>query len=60
MESCHNCGLPANCGSGAGVKIELCVRPPSGAEFKRQRRQTVWCHTEECATQAQGGNGDEG
>jgi hypothetical protein len=52
MEACHNCGLPADCVSGSGLRVVLCVTPKVREKFKRDRRQTVWCHSEECAVQA--------
>jgi hypothetical protein len=52
IETCYNCGLPADRVSGAGVKVVLHVRPQSGEKFKREHRQTAWCHDEECAIQA--------
>jgi len=47
-DSCHNCGLPADCIP--GVKVVLHVRPQG--KYQRDRKQTVWCHSEECAIQA--------
>jgi hypothetical protein len=34
------------------LKVVLHVRPQAGEKFKREHRQTVWCHSEECAIQA--------
>jgi hypothetical protein len=50
MENCHNCGLPADCITGGGVKVTLDVR--AQGKYQRDRKQTVWCHSEECAIQA--------
>lgn len=50
MDSCYNCGLPANCCATEGVKVVLRLRPEN--RFKRERKQTVWCHSEECAIQS--------
>jgi hypothetical protein len=52
MESCYNCGLPADCVSGDGLKVVLHVRPQPGEKFKRERKQTVWCCRDECAIQS--------
>jgi hypothetical protein len=50
MDSCYNCGLPANCCATEGVKVVLRLRPEN--RFKGERKQTVWCHNEECAIQS--------
>src|SRR5579872_2251160 len=52
METCHNCGLPEDCISTTGRKVVLHFRPQPGEKFKRERRQSTWCHSDECAIQA--------
>jgi len=50
LETCHSCGLPADCISGQGRKITIEVNPENG--FQRRSKRTVWVHCDECAYQA--------
>lgn len=49
MQTCHNCGLPSDCASN-GRQVTLRLKPENGSQ--RERKHTVWCHSDECAIQA--------
>lgn len=47
---CHNCSLPSGAITTPGRLVRLTLKPENG--FPRERRVTVWCHSDECALQA--------
>jgi len=50
LENCQNCAMPENVSTHPGVKVVLNVRPQG--KYERERKQTVWCCSDECAIQA--------
>jgi hypothetical protein len=50
MNNCENCGLPEWAVEGKGCSVVIEEKPENS--YKRTRRRTVWCHSEECAVQA--------
>jgi hypothetical protein len=49
-EVCHNCGLPSDCCSTEGYRLQITRKAEN--EYRRDSRRTVWCHNKECAIQA--------
>lgn len=47
--TCENCGLPEYAVNGEGRRLQVTRRAENN--FRRDRKVTVWCCSDDCATQ---------